>query len=326
MAVPIDRSLRLPASQYVPGARRKSGIAIHHTVGGSARDTFELWRADGRAGRTPRLVGTAYIVDRDGTVFETFDPAAWAYQFGLAGWTPAARIRFEQRFIGIEIASEGALIEREGELYCFGSISPRTRKPRDDAFDSGGDYRGYRWFDRYEAAQLDSLGRLVDELCTRFSIPRRYPDRPFDYYGEVLAGFRGVIGHAMVRSDKTDPAPDPGLWTALEQLARLKPTAVTPHGAADQPAPLNHRDLLALFQENVRRLDRMATAAGSLVKALLMELERRGTYVQLTEPPAGARTIGYRMVQGDAAEVRAIARALGILPVRDDVLEVRHAA
>ena len=68
MAVPIDRSLRLPASQYVPGARRKSGIAIHHTVGGSARDTYELWCADGRAGRTPRLVGTAYIVDRDGTL------------------------------------------------------------------------------------------------------------------------------------------------------------------------------------------------------------------------------------------------------------------
>jgi hypothetical protein len=24
-------------------------------------------------------------------------------------------------------------------------------------------------------------GRLVDELCGRFPIPRRYPDRPFDY-------------------------------------------------------------------------------------------------------------------------------------------------
>src|SRR3989338_7776366 len=68
MAVPIDRSLRLPASQYVPGARRKSGIAIHHTVGGTARETYELWCADGRAGRKPRLVGTAYIVDRDGTL------------------------------------------------------------------------------------------------------------------------------------------------------------------------------------------------------------------------------------------------------------------
>ena len=65
MAVPIDRSLRLPASQYVPGARRKSGIAIHHTVGGTARETYELWCADGRAGRKPRLVGTAYIVDRE---------------------------------------------------------------------------------------------------------------------------------------------------------------------------------------------------------------------------------------------------------------------
>jgi hypothetical protein len=113
----------------VPGARPKSGIDIHHTVGGSARTTFELWRTDRNRGGRPRLVGTACIVDRDGTVFEVFDPAAWAYQFALTGWTPPARIRFEQRFIGIEIASEGALIEHDGDLYAFGSISPRTRKP-----------------------------------------------------------------------------------------------------------------------------------------------------------------------------------------------------
>jgi hypothetical protein len=28
-------------------------------------------------------VATAYVIDRDGTVFELFDPAAWAFHLGL---------------------------------------------------------------------------------------------------------------------------------------------------------------------------------------------------------------------------------------------------
>ena len=37
MPVLIDRSVRLPESEYFPQVQQKSGIAIHHTVGGSAR-------------------------------------------------------------------------------------------------------------------------------------------------------------------------------------------------------------------------------------------------------------------------------------------------
>jgi len=157
MALDIVRTLRLPDSEFFSGTQRKTGIAIHHTVGGSAEASFRLWRRDQTNGGRPNLVGTAYLIDHDGTVFEVFDPAAWAYQFGLR-WTPSARLAFERRFIGIEIASEGALIKHDGQLYCFDRISPRTRKPSDEAFDAERLYRGYRWFDRYEPAQLASLG------------------------------------------------------------------------------------------------------------------------------------------------------------------------
>ncbi len=125
MPVPVDRSLRLPETEYFPGSQQKTGIAIHHTVGGSAEASFRLWRRDKTNGGRPSLVGTAYLIDHDGTVFEVFDPTAWAYQFGLR-WTPAARLGFEKRFIGIELASEGGLIEEAGELYCFDRVSPRV--------------------------------------------------------------------------------------------------------------------------------------------------------------------------------------------------------
>ncbi len=54
----IVRSLRLPGTEYFPGSQQKSGIAIHHTVGGSAQTTFQLWRTDKvGSGATPAHQG-----------------------------------------------------------------------------------------------------------------------------------------------------------------------------------------------------------------------------------------------------------------------------
>jgi len=323
MSVQIDRSLRLPASEYFPGPERKTGIALHHTVGGSAASTIRWWREDRtRAGR-PSLVGTAYVVDRDGTVFEAFEPEAWAYQFGLT-WPAATRLAFERRFVGIEIASEGALIERDGGLYCFDRVSPRTKKPASEAFDCGRDYRGCRWFDRYEDAQLTAVGMLVDQLCARLRIPRVRPHDPFAYYGDALLGFEGVIGHAMVRADKTDPAPDPRLWDTLVSLASVKPVSVATTTSAGT-AGLTSHEVESLFRDNVEQLAVLDPAAGSLVKALLMELERRRTFVRLHDPTPDGHTIGFTLVQGDRRAVGRLATALGFAAVTDRTLEVRHA-
>jgi hypothetical protein len=42
MALKIDHSLRLPDDQFFPAARKKTGIAIHHTVGGTVFSQEEL--------------------------------------------------------------------------------------------------------------------------------------------------------------------------------------------------------------------------------------------------------------------------------------------
>ena len=238
-------------------------------------------RRQDEAGK-PRHVATAYVIHRDGTIFELFDPAAWAFHLGLR-WPRERRIAFEKRFIGIEITSEGALTEHEGRPYAYDEIAPKFERPREEAFECTTPYRGYTWFDRYEPEQLQALGGLVDDLCQRFAIPRVYPEQPFLYYGDALESFKGVIGHAMVRSDKSDPAPDPELWSTLETMAGLRATAVG--------AVLTSQNTDALFERNVRRLNRMDTAAGSLVKNLLMELKRRRTY--LVAANAAAYATGY---------------------------------
>jgi hypothetical protein len=323
MPVAFDRSLRLEPTEHFPTAEPKTGIAIHHTVGGTANSTLSWWRVDGE------MVGTAYLIERDGTVHEVFDPRAWAWQFGLP-WPQAKKTRFEKRFIGIEIASEGGLRESNGKLYCFDRISTRTEKRRDLAFDFGTSYRGYRFFDRYEPEQVDALVGLIDHLCDRFAIPRRVPDRFFEFYGEALADFEGVIGHTMVRVDKSDPIPDRALWDRIVRDCRLEPVTIgddagAPTAPPDATPRLDPRQIDELFEHNVQQLDRMNVSAGSMVKGLIMELERAGrhTYIRLSNPVVGGHSVDYEFLQGDRSLVGRIGRALGFRAVTDTRLEVR---
>jgi N-acetyl-anhydromuramyl-L-alanine amidase AmpD len=322
MPVTIDRSLRLPASQFLPPAAQKTGICIHHTVGGSARSTFDWWQNDGQQ------VGVAYIVERDGRVYEVFPPEAWAWQFGLK-WPAGRKIPFEQRFIGIELASEGGLRESDGKLYCFDRISPRCEKNRAEVFDYGRTYRGFRYFDNYERPQVDALIHLLDDLLTRFAIPRRRPAHPLDFHGEALEHFSGVIGHTMVRDDKSDPIPDDGLWRRLADEIRVVGPEGAPTPARPVPAPPPavtgpSAELALLVRDNQAELSKLAPAAGAVVQCLLGELERdvRSTYLRLFDAVPGGYHVKYAFVRGRADLVGRFARALRFARVTDSELEV----
>ena len=317
----IDRSLRLPEDQVFPPAMTKSGIAIHHTVGGSALSTFNHWLKDRTKAGKNRVVGTAYIIDRDGTVFEVFEPTAWAFQFGLE-WSSRQQRRFEQRFIGIELASEGALLEHLGKLYCFDRISEKTLKPRDEVYDHGSAYRGYRYFDLYEPVQIDRLVHLINYLCESRSIKRRVPYPPLDYYGERLAHFKGVIGHAMVRRDKSDPAPMKALWDRLIAECGLQPMLISKDARFGRSQP-SEEQAEALFAANIAQIRKLATGAGSLVKGLIMELERRNAFIRLADAEDGGHKLRYEFVSGSKSLMKRLASALGIERVTDSHIEVR---
>lgn len=192
----INRLLRLPADQFYQEAYPKRQLYIHHTVGGSAESSFRHWL------QQLEKVGTAYLIDRDGTIYETFDPRYWAHHLGLKH---RRNTELNQRSIGIELASEGALIRTlTGELTAFDG----KKVHRDGYVDNQMPWRGYQYFDAYEPQQMKSLNALVQYLCEQHGIPKKcIEQKDATRFDEQFYDFNGILGHCNVRPDKTDPHP-----------------------------------------------------------------------------------------------------------------------
>lgn len=220
--ITINRQLRLTDDQYFKEETVKTQLVLHHTVGGSAKSTFDYWQSN------PDHIATAYIIERDGTIYETFDPLYWAHHLGLK---IPKNIVYNKASIGIELASEGALRSgkelntlskttnfEENWLYAFDiDITPfkNARKLYHIFQDQGKFYdmvgigkmlfRNYRYFDAYDAPQIEGTTDLVRHLCEQFSIAT-ISSNSFDFDGKFME-FPGIITHVNVRKDKSDLNP-----------------------------------------------------------------------------------------------------------------------
>lgn len=192
----------LPDHQYIKEVTKKTGICLHHTVSGTANSVYNWWLDKGKS-KVVR-VGTAYVIDTDGTIYQFFDDKYWAFHLGKG-----VDLQYEKSFIGIEIVSEGGLtpkwngttMERNMELYSFGG----EQKHRSEFVDVGRDWRGYRFFDQYEPQQISSVMELVNHLCTKHNIQRTMQSNLWEANSHNLKN--GIITHAQVRADKTDVHP-----------------------------------------------------------------------------------------------------------------------
>ena len=89
---------------------------------------------------------------------------------------------------------------------------------------------------------------------------------------------------------------------------------------------LKQPDIDALFKHNVQEINKMNVSAGSMVKGLIMELERknRNTYIKLRDAENNGHSVSYDFVSGQRDLVAKIAKALGFKTVTDQFLEVRN--
>jgi N-acetyl-anhydromuramyl-L-alanine amidase AmpD len=198
----IDRlRFALPPSQYCVESTRKDLLVLHFTAGSSASSAVNSWLAN------PSRVATAYVVDVDGTIYETFPPSNWAWHLGV---TDQAH---ERRSIGIEIANVGPL---EPDAHDPAQLNwwPREWREPYCRRDEAGRYveqlyRGKRYFAAFPDRQVEAVGGLARHLCERFDIPKVIPLAAgrLDADPAAFAGFRGIATHANFRADKWDVCP-----------------------------------------------------------------------------------------------------------------------
>jgi N-acetylmuramoyl-L-alanine amidase len=192
-------------------------LVLHYDVCGTSRECFRILH-------DVRGLSTHFLLDLDGTIYQTLDVKERAWHAGPAN----------DRSVGIEIAQIGAyenedvlskwyrrdetgrlrvvLPDRlgDGHLRTAGFVA---RPSRDELL--RGDVHGTSLVQYdFTPEQYESLARLAAALCA--VLPRVRPDVPRDARGAVrtdvlapdeLASYRGILGHLHVSSAKSDPGP-----------------------------------------------------------------------------------------------------------------------
>lgn len=194
---PKISKIPLKDNQYYQSVYPKKHIFLHHTAGGSAASSVAHWASN------PDHIATPYIIDRDGTIYETFDPKYWAYHLGVKG-----NSQIEKSSIGIEICSYGGL--KDDKTYT-GKVIPKDKQAKCD-------FRGYQYWEAYTPEQIAALKLLLPYLLDRFKITPQIDRKDFWEYKNPSTLPPGIYSHTTVRKDKIDIFPQKELVDLVYSL------------------------------------------------------------------------------------------------------------
>lgn len=208
----------LSPAQYVKETTKKSGIVLHHTVGGSSNSTLNFW------GNTKERVATHFLIERDGTIIQCLPLEDWAFHIFIG--SPGNKIskKYKQRgseydrsLIGIELCSYGPLTLRNDNFYTiYNNQVDKSKVVKVN-------YRGSQYWEDYTDEQVESLRKLILDLVPKmvqpFELKNDYTDI-FDINNDALNLVPGIYSHTSYRTDKSDCTPTPKLLGMLNSLKK----------------------------------------------------------------------------------------------------------
>lgn len=141
---------------------KKKHVVYHATCGVLSGDLLTLLSS---------TVSVPYVIARDGTVYELYDPDHCSYHLGPSDTTGQHYSNTAQSFesVGIELSNIGPLKRNGNTLYDIYD-QPYCSLDDTEAYDTL-QYRHYEYFASYTEAQINSLARLTDFLLDRYSLP-----------------------------------------------------------------------------------------------------------------------------------------------------------
>jgi len=214
-APPIDRTtLRLPGEKYFRHEFPKDLIVLHFTAGSSAAGAHRAWMS------SPGEVATPYLIDPDGTIYETFDPKYWAYHLGVIGDASEDHLH-DRRSVAIEIVNIGPLQPDPANPQQLNAWPPADHRTGRATFRTPwctieqtvryvkSPFRGFSHFAAFPSPQIAGVVSLIQHISERFSIPIDLPppDRRPAFDLSFYHSWKGVASHQNFRSDKTDIGP-----------------------------------------------------------------------------------------------------------------------
>jgi N-acetylmuramoyl-L-alanine amidase len=184
----------------------KKKVVLHFTVGHLKGDILSL------TSESRGHVSTAFVLGRDGTIYQLFSSAAWSYHLGrnaLGGNGNQSKLS-----IGIEISNYGPLIKKGNNLETVYSKADRkdvycTMDDTEQYIKLDKAFRGYRYYTAFTNEQYHNLILLLRYLTASYKIPRTFPNENelFETTRSSSADLEGIMSHVNFRTDKIDIGP-----------------------------------------------------------------------------------------------------------------------
>lgn len=193
----------LENDQFFRQLHTKTNIVLHHTVSQTAESAISWW------GNTAERVGTAYVIGKDGTVFNCFPDSCWAWHLGLKHQRNG---ELNRRSIAIELVNEGPLWQhKDGSIRWLNPIGPKylhTTAPDRVPVPNDPQWRyDCQYWAPYTQAQYDALNDLLPSLLSRYNLPgTMYTGRDYDAKLTIPDKYT-IYSHCNVRADKSDLSP-----------------------------------------------------------------------------------------------------------------------
>jgi len=226
----------LEDNEYYKELTQKDTIFLHHTAGGSRPDwSIGGWERDFIKDKNgdpvldedgnpkPLRVATSYLIGRsssskvdtlwDGKILRAFDDRYWAYHLGISKNSK----NMNSRSIGIEICNYGPLTQgKDGRFYNY------VNRPinDEDVVELDNPFRGFKHYEKYTDAQIESTRKLIIYLQKRWNIEidKGIYDEDWFNYNEKWISNGGLRSHTQVRSDKFDIFPQKEMIQMLNSL------------------------------------------------------------------------------------------------------------
>ncbi len=195
------------AGYYYDTVHPKERIVIHYTAGTITSDIPTLTTNN-------RHVSVAFVIARDGTVYQLFSSKFWSGHIGKGIGNTNTGNAQDKCSIGIELSNYGFLTERDGNLETYYSRQRNMQGLRGpmDVYCSLDDetefikltqpFRQQKYYAAHTPAQYDSLIILLRYLTKQYNIPRQFlPEATrYETTDEVLK-FKGIVSHVNYRPD-----------------------------------------------------------------------------------------------------------------------------